>query len=154
MPSNARCQWRRRGSGSRLHRTERRLRAPPEGSEVPTLAYCKERNAFGQPIGKFQHSKFLLAEMATEIAVAREFTDRAIKEHCADRLSTDEASMVKWWDTELCNRVTDRCVQLHGGYGYMREYPVGRAWADSRVQSIFGGTTEIQKEIIARGLGL
>jgi len=92
--------------------------------------------------------------MATEIAVAREFTDRAITEHCADRLSTEEASMVKWWNTELCNRVTDRCVQLHGGYGYMREYRVGRFWADSRVQSIFGGTTEIQKEIIARSLGL
>jgi alkylation response protein AidB-like acyl-CoA dehydrogenase len=74
--------------------------------------------------------------------------------HCADRLSTEEASMVKWWNTELCNRVTDRCVQLYGGYGYMREYPVARAWADSRVQSIFGGTTEIQKEIIARNLGL
>jgi alkylation response protein AidB-like acyl-CoA dehydrogenase len=119
-----------------------------------TLAYCKQRQAFGQPIGKFQHSKFVLAEIATELAVARAFTDRAITEHCADRLSTDEASMVKWWNTELCNRVTDRCVQLFGGYGYMREYPVARAWADSRVQSIFGGTTEIQKEIIARGLGL
>jgi alkylation response protein AidB-like acyl-CoA dehydrogenase len=119
-----------------------------------TLAYCKERQAFGQPIGKFQHSKFLLAEIATELAVARAFTDRAITEHCADRLSTEEASMVKWWNTELCNRVTDRCVQLYGGYGYMREYPVARAWADSRVQSIFGGTTEIMKEIIGRGLGL
>jgi len=125
-----------------------------EQALADTLAYCKERKAFGQPIGSFQHSKFLLAEMATEIAVAREFTDRAIMEHCADRLSTEEASMVKWWNTELCNRVTDRCVQLYGGYGYMREYPVGRAWADSRVQSIFGGTTEIQKEIIARNLGL
>ena len=119
-----------------------------------TLAYSKQRQAFGQPIGKFQHSKFVLAEIATELAVARAFTDRAITEHCADRLSTDDASMVKWWNTELCNRVTDRCVQLFGGYGYMREYPVARAWADSRVQSIFGGTTEIQKEIIARGLGL
>jgi len=125
-----------------------------EQALADTIAYCKERNAFGQPIGRFQHSKFLLAEMATEIAVAREFTDRAITEHCADRLSTEEASMVKWWNTELCNRVTDRCVQLHGGYGYMREYRVGRFWADSRVQSIFGGTTEIQKEIIARSLGL
>ncbi len=125
-----------------------------EQALADTIAYCKERNAFGQPIGRFQHSKFLLAEMATEIAVAREFTDRAITEHCADRLTTEEASMVKWWNTELCNRVTDRCVQLHGGYGYMREYRVGRFWADSRVQSIFGGTTEIQKEIIARSLGL
>ena len=98
-----------------------------------------------------------LIKSAEEIAwfeKGAEFTDRAIMEHCADRLSTDEASMVKWWNTELCNRVTDRCLQLHGGYGYMREYPVGRAWADSRVQSIFGGTTEIMKEIIGRSLGL
>ena len=128
--------------------------AVAEQAFADTLAYCKERKAFGQPIGTFQHSKFTLAEMATEIAVAREFTDRAIMEHCAGRLTTDEASMVKWWNTELCNRVTDRCVQLHGGYGYMREYAVGRAWTDSRVQSIFGGTTEIMKEIIGRNLGL
>jgi alkylation response protein AidB-like acyl-CoA dehydrogenase len=119
-----------------------------------TLDYCKQRQAFGQPIGKFQHSKFVLAEIATELAVARTFTDRAIKEHCAEELSTEEASMVKWWNTDLCNRVCDRCVQLHGGYGYMREYPVARAWADSRAQSIFGGTNEIMKEIIGRGLGL
>ena len=119
-----------------------------------TLAYCKERTAFGVSIGSFQHSRFVLAEMATELAVARAFTDKAIVAHCAEELSTQEASMVKWWNTELCNRVTDRCVQLHGGYGYMREYPVARAWADSRVQSIFGGTTEIMKEIIGRSLGL
>jgi alkylation response protein AidB-like acyl-CoA dehydrogenase len=125
-----------------------------EQALADTLAYCKQRSAFGQPVGTFQHSKFTLAEMATEIAVAREFTDRAITEHCADRLANEEAAMVKWWNTELCNRVTDRCVQLHGGYGYMREYAVGRAWTDSRVQSIFGGTTEIQKEIIGRSLGL
>ncbi len=125
-----------------------------EQALADTLAYSKQRSAFGQPVGKFQHNRFTLAEMATEIAVAREFTDRAITEHCAGQLSNDEAAMVKWWDTELCNRVTDRCVQLHGGYGYMREYAVGRAWIDSRVQSIFGGTTEIMKEIIGRGLGL
>jgi len=119
-----------------------------------TLAYAKQRTAFGQSIGGFQHSKFVLAEMATELAVARAFTDKAIVAHCSDALTTEEASMVKWWNTELCNRVTDRCVQLHGGYGYMHEYPVARAWADSRVQSIFGGTTEIMKEIIGRGLGL
>jgi alkylation response protein AidB-like acyl-CoA dehydrogenase len=119
-----------------------------------TLAYCKERRAFGQPIGAFQHSKFVLAEMATELAVARAFTDRAIMAHVSDELTTEEASMVKWWNTELCNRVTDRCVQLHGGYGYMREYPVARAWADGRAQSIYGGTTEIMKEIIGRSLGL
>ena len=125
-----------------------------EQALADTLAYSKQRSAFGQPVGKFQHNRFTLAEMATEIAVAREFTDRAITEHCAGQLSNDEAAMVKWWDTELCNRVTDRCVQLHGGYGYMREYAVGRAWIDSRVQSIFGGTTEIMKEIIGRNLGL
>jgi alkylation response protein AidB-like acyl-CoA dehydrogenase len=119
-----------------------------------TLGYCRERHAFGRPIGKFQHNRFVLAEMATELAVARAFTDRAVTEHNAGRLTAEEAAMVKWWDTELCNKVVDRCVQLHGGYGYMREYPVARAYADSRVQTIFGGTTEIMKEIIGRGLGL
>jgi acyl-CoA dehydrogenase len=119
-----------------------------------TLEYCRQRRAFGRPIGSFQHSRFQLAEMATELAVARAFTDRAITEHVAGRLSTEDAAMVKWWDTELCNRVVDRCVQLYGGYGYMREYPVARAFADGRVQSIFGGTTEIMKEIIGRGLGV
>src|SRR6201997_5801683 len=128
--------------------------AVAEKAYEDTLAYAKSRQAFGQPIGSFQHSKFVLAEMATELAVARAFTDKAIMAHVHEELTTQEASMVKWWNTELCNRVTDRCLQLHGGYGYMREYAVGRAWADSRIQSIFGGTTEIQKEIIARGLGL
>jgi alkylation response protein AidB-like acyl-CoA dehydrogenase len=119
-----------------------------------TLAYCKEREAFGRPIGKFQHNRFVLAEMATELAVARAFTDKAVLEHNAGRLSAEDAAMVKWWNTELCNRVVDRCVQLHGGYGYMREFPVARAFADSRAQTIFGGTTEIMKEIIGRGLGV
>ena len=119
-----------------------------------TLAYCKQREAFGRPIGKFQHNRFVLAEMATEIAVARAFTDKAVLEHVAARLSAEEAAMVKWWNTELCNRVVDRCVQLYGGYGYMREFGVARAFTDSRVQTIFGGTTEIMKEIIGRGLGL
>src|SRR6201994_300718 len=96
--------------------------AMAEQALAATLDYCQQRSAFGQPLGEFQHSRFVLAEMATEIAVAREFTDR--------------------------------CVQLHGGYGYMREYAVGRAWTDGRIQSIFGGTTEIMKEIIGRGLGL
>ena len=119
-----------------------------------TLDYCRQRQAFGRPIGSFQHSRFQLAEMATELAVARAFTDRSITELVAGRLSTEDAAMVKWWNTELCNRVVDRCVQLFGGYGYMREYPVARAFADGRVQSIFGGTTEIMKEIIGRGLGV
>jgi acyl-CoA dehydrogenase len=119
-----------------------------------TLEYCKQRQAFGRPIGSFQYNRFVLAELATELAVARAFTDRAVMDHNAGRLSNEDASMVKWWDTELCNRLVDRCVQLHGGYGYMLEYPVARAFADGRVQTIFGGTTEIMKEIIGRGLGV
>jgi alkylation response protein AidB-like acyl-CoA dehydrogenase len=119
-----------------------------------TLEYCKQRQAFGRPIGSFQHNRFVLAEMATELAVARAFTDRAVTEHVAGALSNEDASMLKWWDTELCNKVVDRCVQLYGGYGYMREYPVARAFADGRAQTIFGGTTEIMKEIIGRGLGV
>ena len=119
-----------------------------------TLGYCQQRQAFGQPIGSFQHNRFVLAEMATELAVARTFTDRAVMALVAGRLTNEEASMVKWWDSELCNRVMDRCLQLHGGYGYMREFGVARAWTDSRVQTIFGGTTAIMKEIIGRGLGV
>jgi long-chain-acyl-CoA dehydrogenase len=119
-----------------------------------TLAYCQQRQAFGRPIGSFQHNRFVLAEMATELAVARAFTDKAVMELVAGRLSNEEASMVKWWDSELCQRVADRCLQLHGGYGYMREFGVARAYTDSRVQTIFGGTTEIMKETIGRGLGV
>ncbi len=119
-----------------------------------TLDYCKQRKAFGRPVGSFQHNRFVLAEMATELAVARSFTDRAVLEHNAGQLSNEDAAMVKWWNTELSNRVVDRCVQLHGGYGYMREYPVARAFTDGRVQTIYGGTTEIMKEIIGRGLGV
>ncbi|HEX4061915.1 MAG TPA: acyl-CoA dehydrogenase family protein [Streptosporangiaceae bacterium] len=119
-----------------------------------TLDYCKQRQAFGRPIGKFQHNRFVLAEMATEITVARAFTDRCVTEHNEGKLNTEEASMLKWWNTELCNKVVDRCLQLHGGYGYMREYAVARAFADGRAQTIFGGTTEIMKEIIGRGLGV
>jgi alkylation response protein AidB-like acyl-CoA dehydrogenase len=118
------------------------------------LEYSKQRQAFGRPIGRFQHNRFMLAEMATELAVARAFTDRAVTEHNAGRLSNEDASMLKWWNTELCNRVVDKCVQLYGGYGYMREYSVARAFMDGRVQTIFGGTTEIMKEIIGRGLGV
>jgi acyl-CoA dehydrogenase len=128
--------------------------AGAEGAFDLTLEYCKQRQAFGRPIGRFQHNRFVLAEMATELAVARAFTDRCVTEHNAGRLSTEEASMLKWWNTELCHRVIDRCVQLHGGYGYMLEYPVARAYADGRAQTIFGGTTEIMKEIIGRGLGV
>jgi len=128
--------------------------AGAEAALAETLEYCKQRRAFGRPIGRFQHNRFVLAEMATELAVARAFTDKAVIEHNAARLSAEDAAMVKWWNTELCNRVVDRCVQLHGGYGYMREFGIARAFTDSRVQTIFGGTTEIMKEIIGRGLGL
>jgi acyl-CoA dehydrogenase len=119
-----------------------------------TLEYCRNREAFGRPIGRFQHIRFTLAEIKTELTVARSFTDRCIMEHVEGRLGTEEASMLKWWNTELCNRVVDRCLQLHGGYGYMSEYPIAKAYLDSRVQTIFGGTTEIMKEIIGRSLDL
>jgi alkylation response protein AidB-like acyl-CoA dehydrogenase len=128
--------------------------AGAESAFEQTLEYCKTRQAFGRPIGKFQHNRFTLAEMKTELSVARAFTDRCIAEHNEDKLSTEDASMLKWWNTELCNRVIDRCVQLHGGYGYMLEYPIAKAFIDSRIQTIFGGTTEIMKEIIGRSLGV
>jgi alkylation response protein AidB-like acyl-CoA dehydrogenase len=118
------------------------------------LDYARTREAFGRPIGTFQHNRFLLAELSTEVTIARTFLNHCIAELNADRLSPVDAAMVKWWTTELQNKVADRCVQLHGGYGYMLEYPVAKAWLDSRVQSIYGGTTEIMKEIIGRGLGL
>ncbi|HEX5367105.1 MAG TPA: acyl-CoA dehydrogenase family protein [Acidimicrobiales bacterium] len=119
-----------------------------------TLAYVKERQAFGQPVGSFQSSRFRMAEMATEIEIAQTYVDRCVLALNAGELTAEEASMAKWWCTELQGRVADACVQLHGGYGYMREYPVARAFADARVTRIYGGTTEIMKEIIGRGLGL
>jgi alkylation response protein AidB-like acyl-CoA dehydrogenase len=119
-----------------------------------SLAYAKEREAFGKPIGKFQHNRFLIAEMATEAHIARVFVDDCVRKHNAGRLDATEASMAKWWATELQNKLATQAVQLHGGYGYMMEYPVARAFLDSRISTIYGGTTEIQKEIIGRSLGL
>jgi len=119
-----------------------------------SLAYAKEREAFGKPIGKFQHNRFLIAEMATEAHIARVFVDDCVRKHNAGQLDAKLASMAKWWTTELQNKLVDRAVQLHGGYGYMMEYPIARAYVDSRIQTIYGGTTEIQKEIIGRSLGL
>jgi alkylation response protein AidB-like acyl-CoA dehydrogenase len=119
-----------------------------------TLAYVKQRTAFGRPIGTFQHTRFALAEMATEARIARVFIDDCLASHVRGELDTATASMAKWWTTELQNTIADRAVQLHGGYGYMAEYPVARAFVNSRVQTIYGGTTEIQKEIIGRSLGL
>lgn len=119
-----------------------------------TLTYCKERQAFGQPIGSFQNSRFKLAEMKTEIEIARVFVDRCIEERNAGTLTAETAAMAKWWTSELQKRVVDQCVQLHGGYGYMLEYPIARAYLDARVQSIYAGTNEIMKEIIGRSLGV
>ncbi len=119
-----------------------------------TVDYCKERKAFGKPIGSFQHSRFVLAELETEVSIAEQFLDRCVAEHNAGRFDVKDAAMAKWWTTELQKRVVDACVQLHGGYGYMLEYPVAKAFIDSRVQTIYGGTTEIMKEIIGRSLGV
>jgi len=118
-----------------------------------TCEYARTRTAFGRAIGSFQNSRFTLAELATELEIARTYLDRCVIEHDAGDLSAADAAKAKWWCTELSNRVIDRCLQLHGGYGYMNEYPVARAWRDSRVNTLFGGTTEIMKEIIGRDLG-
>jgi alkylation response protein AidB-like acyl-CoA dehydrogenase len=118
------------------------------------LDYAKSREAFGKPIGKFQHNRFMLAEMATEAHIARVFVNDCVLRLNAGTVDTSLASMAKWWTTELQKRTVDAGVQLHGGYGYMSEYPISRAYTDSRVQTIYGGTTEIQKEIIGRMLGL
>jgi alkylation response protein AidB-like acyl-CoA dehydrogenase len=117
-----------------------------------TLEYVKERQAFGQPVAAFQNTRFKLAEMATEIAVAEAFIDKCIVAHNAGQLTAEEAAMAKWWCTELQGRATDIGVQLHGGYGFMTEYPIARAYADARVTRIYGGTTEIMKEIIGRSI--
>jgi alkylation response protein AidB-like acyl-CoA dehydrogenase len=119
-----------------------------------TLEYCKQRTAFGQPIGSFQNSRFKLAEMKTETEIARVFVDRCIEELNAHTLTAETAAMAKWWTSELQKKVVDQCVQLHGGYGYMLEYPIARAYLDARVQSIYAGTNEIMKEIIGRSMGV
>jgi alkylation response protein AidB-like acyl-CoA dehydrogenase len=118
------------------------------------LDYARTREAFGKPIGSFQHNRFLLAEMATEVHIARVFLNDCVTRLNAGQVDTSLASMAKWWTTELQTKVVDRGVQLFGGYGYMTEYPIAKAFVDSRIQTIYGGTTEIQKEIIGRMLGL
>jgi alkylation response protein AidB-like acyl-CoA dehydrogenase len=119
-----------------------------------TLDYVKERKAFGQSIGSFQNTKFVLAEVATEVEIAQSFIDRCVLGLNAGTLTAEEAAMAKWWCTELQKRVVDRCLQLFGGYGYMLEYPIARAYQDARVTTIYGGTTEIMKEIVGKSLGL
>ena len=128
--------------------------AAAEGTFERTLDYVKGRTAFGRPIGSFQNTRFVMAEMKTELAVTRTYVDDCVRKHLTGDLTAEEAAAAKWWSTELHVRVVNRCLQLHGGYGYMREYQVARDYEDVRIATIYGGTTEIMKEIVGRGLGL
>ena len=119
-----------------------------------TLDYVKERKAFGKPIGSFQNSRFVLAELETAARIAQVFVDESITQHNRGDLTVADAAMGKWWTTELQKKTVDRCLQLHGGYGFMSEYPISKAYLDTRIQTIYGGTTEIMNEIIGRGMGL
>ncbi|KAA9153990.1 acyl-CoA dehydrogenase [Amycolatopsis acidicola] len=126
--------------------------AGAEAVYAATRKYCFERKAFGRPIGDFQNTRFQLAEIATELDVTRAYHDQSVLALNAGELTAVDAAKAKWWATEVQKRVVDRCVQLHGGYGYMLEYPVAKAFIDSRIQTIYGGTTEIMKEIIGRDI--
>lgn len=128
--------------------------AGAEGTVERTLDYMRQRKAFGKTIGSFQNSRFLMAELTTEIHIARIYLDDCIRRHARGELTTVQASEAKWWCTDLQVRVTDRCLQMHGGYGYMSEYQVSQDFTDARVQTIYGGTNEIMKEIIGRSLAL
>lgn len=124
------------------------------GALEETIEYVKERRAFGQPIGSFQNSRFVVAELVTELDVAQAFVDRCVEAHVHGELSGVDAAKAKWWTAEVQNRALDACVQLHGGYGFMDEYRVARAWADARVTKVWAGTNEIMKDVIGRSLGL
>ena len=128
--------------------------AAAEGTFTRTLKYVRERTAFGSLISSFQNTQFVAAELATELDIGRTFLDDCIAEHVAGELTPARAAKLKWWATELQVRTADRCLQLHGGYGYMRECPVSRAFVDARIQTIYGGTTEIMKTIVAKERGL
>jgi alkylation response protein AidB-like acyl-CoA dehydrogenase len=119
-----------------------------------TVQYVKDRKVFGQAVASYQNTRYTLAELQTEVQVARVFVDKCCELVCEDRLDTATASMAKYWCSDLQCKVMDECVQLHGGYGYMWEYPITRAYADARVQRIYGGTNEIMKEVISRAMGL
>ncbi len=119
-----------------------------------TVDYVKNRKVFNQPVAAFQNTRFVLAELQTEVQVAQVFVDKCCELICQDKLDTATASMAKYWTTDLQCKVMDECVQLFGGYGYMWEYPITRAFADARVQRIYGGTNEIMKEVITRSMGL
>ena len=118
------------------------------------VKYCRERNAFGRPLSKFQHVQFEIVEMATEAKIGRTFVDKLVMDHIEGKNIVLEVSMAKYWTTDMAFRVADRCLQLHGGYGYCEEYPIARAWRDIRVTRIFAGTNEIMKTIAARFMGL
>jgi acyl-CoA dehydrogenase len=126
--------------------------AAMESAVEQTIRYTKERTAFGREIFKFQNTRFTLAEAATEVAVCKAYLDQCVERHLKGELDVTGAAMVKWWTTDRLSRVADECLQLFGGYGYMAEYPISRAWTSARVQRIFGGTNEIMKEIISRTL--
>ncbi len=119
-----------------------------------TLTYVKERKVFGQPVASYQNTRYTLAELQTDVQVARVFVDKCVELVLRDQLDTATASMAKYWCSDLQCKVMDECVQLFGGYGYMWEYPITRAYADARVQRIYGGTNEIMKEVISRAMGL
>ena len=121
---------------------------------VETIAYAKERKAFGQPIGAFQHNKFLMAELVTKLEVTQAYVDDCVQAHAERKLTAVDAAKAKWWSAEVQNEVLDACVQLYGGYGFMNEYRVARAWRDARVTKIWAGSNEIMKELIGRDLGL
>jgi alkylation response protein AidB-like acyl-CoA dehydrogenase len=118
-----------------------------------TIQYAKDRKAFGQPIGAFQHNKFLMAELVTKIEVAEAYVDDCVAAHAEGKLSAVDAAKAKWWSSQVQNDVLDHCVQLHGGYGFMNEYRVARAWRDARVTKIWAGSNEIMKELSGRDLG-
>jgi acyl-CoA dehydrogenase len=126
--------------------------AAMEATVEMTVQYTKERTAFGREIFKFQNTKFKLAECATEANVCKAFVDQCVERHLRGELDVSGAAMAKWWSTDRLSKVADECLQLFGGYGYMTEYPISRAWTAARVQRIFGGTNEIMKEIISRTL--
>lgn len=128
--------------------------AASEGVLERTLEYVKERKAFGRPIGNFQNTRFVMAEIATQLQVTRTYVDECIRLHNRGELGPEEAAAAKWWTTEQQVEVVNRCLQLYGGYGYMREYQIARDFEDARITTIYGGTTEIMKEIVGRGLGL
>jgi alkylation response protein AidB-like acyl-CoA dehydrogenase len=127
--------------------------ADADAAFASTREYCSQREAFGQRIGSFQHNKFALAEMSTELDIGQSYVDLQVLALNEGTLTAEDAARAKWWCTEMSWRVLDRCLQLHGGYGYTEDYPIARAWRDGRVPRIYGGTTEIMKEIIGRSLG-